>query len=187
MNKYEIHEGYAVIKLIRHQGSDISLFGSNILHSNTISLIISPAKYERRYGKDWIHEIGSSYIEVEMSQSQFLNMISSIDYKSTPATLVSLGSKYIDRPILKSIDEIAKGEMMGPIDESINKLNALIEEIRDITFSSSHISKSKRKGLLKSAENALQELQNNYQFFQDQTREEIEKIIAEAKMETYYD
>ncbi len=46
------HESYGLLQLSRKQGPSTALFGSSIMHENTISLRVTPAETNRDINKD---------------------------------------------------------------------------------------------------------------------------------------
>lgn len=83
MGKKE-HPSYGILRLSRSNisGEGVALFGSSILHNNTIRLSISKGWEERQGNEDRYYPMESlknEYIEVEMSYNQFADMITSLN------------------------------------------------------------------------------------------------------------
>jgi hypothetical protein len=72
------HPTFGTISIGRSHGGDIPLFGSSILHNETIRLKISRAELGRDLNRDWIHS-KETLIEVEMSPTQFADAITSLN------------------------------------------------------------------------------------------------------------
>ena len=88
--KKETHEhpSYGVISFSRTYGGEKNLFGSSIKHQNTIRMKVSHAKLERRLNEDHVYE-KDKIIEVEMSEAQFAQAITSLNSAAgVPVTLL---------------------------------------------------------------------------------------------------
>jgi len=82
------HESFGVIQISRISGAESNLFGSSIEHQHTIMLRIHPAKVIRNLSRDWIVPESCPFIEVEMSQNQWSEAITSLNMGAgTPCTI----------------------------------------------------------------------------------------------------
>ena len=89
-DEHKSHPSFAVIQVSRINSSGaVPLFGASIGHSNTIKLTINRAEairstdlsYDRYFPREQL-------IEIEMTQTQFAEMITSMNYGSgVPVTL----------------------------------------------------------------------------------------------------
>ena len=74
-----------------------TLFGSSIKHSDVITLKISPASLGRNLHEDHVYQESVPYIEIDMSQAQFAQAITSLNQgEGTPVTLRRLNGQYIE-------------------------------------------------------------------------------------------
>ncbi len=81
------HPTFGTIAFARGQGAGRPLFGSSVLHSESISLHIKHAELSRDLHKDWIFG-GDIIIEVEMSPTQFVDAITGLNMGSdVPVTI----------------------------------------------------------------------------------------------------
>jgi len=87
MGDYYEHPSYAVLSFGRCQGGEQPLFGSSILHHNTVRMEIQHAEYNRSSASD--HYFGRKVIlTAYMSPTQFADAITGLNSgSSTPITL----------------------------------------------------------------------------------------------------
>ena len=100
--KKEKHPSYGMLGFSRRQGSKTNLFGSSIQHQNTISMTLRQGEMHRGLNTDWFFG-GDVIVEVEMSQAQFAEAITSMNMGSgVPVTIRYQENKgYIERPDFK--------------------------------------------------------------------------------------
>lgn len=86
--KRQAHPSYGMISFNRESCSPAtSLFGSSIKHGNAIRMILFHAEIERGLNKDWFYAKGR-IVEIEMSQSQFADAITSLNIgEGVPCTI----------------------------------------------------------------------------------------------------
>jgi len=72
------HESYGMLGFYRVQGTDRPLFGSSLKHNNTIRLTLKTGVHSRNLNRDWYYG-GRTLFEVEMSASQFADLVSNMN------------------------------------------------------------------------------------------------------------
>jgi len=183
--KIEQHESYAMLNISRVQnGSGKNLFGSSIIHNNTITLKIKPAEVKRDLHRDWYHSVKTPYIEVEMSYSQFAEAITSLNcYEGVPVTLKYLNGKQIEQcPEVNKRQEFDQ-EIQDEMEFLNEKLLSLTNRATEILSSSTPIRKSEKEEILNSIKMLHQEIEKNIPFIQTQFNEQMDKTVLEAKGE----
>src|SRR5579859_4537827 len=94
------HESFGIAGFSRSTtgGSGVSLFGSSIKHGNTITFTVRHADVTRRLEQDWYHASERMpIVEIEMSQSQFAEMITSMNMgDGIPVTLRYVNGKRME-------------------------------------------------------------------------------------------
>jgi len=96
-NEITEHPSFALMQFVRVQGGDNILFGSSIKHDNRIMLRINRSEHCRNFHK-FSYYPKEKYIEVEMSESQFAEAITSMNMGTgVPVTLRSLNGKKIEQ------------------------------------------------------------------------------------------
>ena len=80
----EVHPAFAVVTTSRSQGTDRTLFQSDLRHHEMIRLTISRATRKRDLNRDWVHP-SEELIEIEMSLARWSDTrISSSPVRRTP-------------------------------------------------------------------------------------------------------
>lgn len=83
----EIHPAFGVAVVQRRSGGGRSLFQSDLLHNETISLSVCKAIRKRDLNHDWVHP-GQELVEIEMSLAQWGSLVSSMGLGSgVPVTI----------------------------------------------------------------------------------------------------
>lgn len=179
------HESYAMLGLTRSTSNrGKNLFGSSIQHSNVITLRIKPARVDRHLNRDWFHATRISYIEVDMSYSQFAEAITSMNVgDGVPVTLTYLNGKQIeDCPHIEKrqeFEEEFKNEMIK-IGQSLRKLT---EQTEAILNEKKPPTKADKEAILNGIKSLRQEIESNVPFIQSSFNEQMDKTVLEAKGE----
>lgn len=83
----DTHPAFGVATVTRGHGTGTSLFQSDLLHNQTITLAIHEADRTRALNRDWVHS-GKSIVEVEMSLAQWGSLVSAVGLGSgVPVTI----------------------------------------------------------------------------------------------------
>ena len=178
------HESYAVAELSRISSSHSKpLFGSSIGHSNTIELRIFEAEHirsefssDRYYGK-------KNLITVEMSNTQFAELITSFNYGSgIPVTLRRFNGEKKSDPSStdkrkQHIDEfkLKMTKFANTLDNDEIRLNELLKKPK--------LSKADKQEMSMLISHANTNIKNNIPFFELMFEEQVDKTITEAKGE----
>jgi hypothetical protein len=184
IDEKKMHPSYAMLKLQKvSHGKKTALFGSSIQHSDTIELSISEGKQERSLSRDWFVD-GKEYVKVEMSYSQFAEMITSFNQGcGVPVTLRRLHGEtvekcpYVDKRVQfeGELDETIKGAMSA-VSNAISAVKELFETKK--TFSKAD--KDLVLGLLFQISRSYDDYAP---FLYKQFNEQMEKTVTEAKAE----
>ena len=179
----EKHESYGMIEMSRTTSSrGENLFGSSIKHQNTIHIRISPAEVDRKLNQDWFHNLGSPYIDVEMSQSQFAEAITSMNTTGTPCTIRRLNNKGMEDCPQVSKRELFEEEFTKDMENLAKQLKTLTKETEEI-LNKKTINKSDREIILAQIKRLNQEIRSNIPFIGSQFNEQMDKTITESKGE----
>jgi len=181
----EKHESYGMLSIGRTTCShDQILFGSSIPHRNTIRLTIAPGAIRRDLSTDWYYAEGREYIEVEMSQSQFAEAITSLNIGSgVPVTV-----RYVNGQKVASPDFTNKRLQFD--EEFRHKMNGLSASLKQLTTDAEAILRDKKtinKGdrelILKQLERLHMEISSNIPFVASSFTEQLDKTTIETKGE----
>jgi len=179
------HESFAMLGITRSSCSfSQNLFGSSIQHSHTIRLKIAPAKIDRMLNRDWFRANTKSYIEVEMSYSQFAEAITSMNVgDGVPVTLRRLDGKMIeDCPQFDKRQEFEK-EFEKEMLKIGQSLRVLTEKAEALLSEKKPPTKADKEVILKGIKMLQQEIESNVPFIQSSFNEQMDKTVLEAKGE----
>ena len=184
MENSETHESYGLIGCSRISGGTRNLFGSSINHSNTISLRIKTATKQRHNDRDWYFG-RKQLIEVEMSQTQFAEMITSIGVgDGVPCTLryVNNWDRIPDPPDVNQrlVFEKEFKNHIKKIEESC--LNE-IKSSKDMLLRKGSITKKEREYISNNIDRLLNIIGDHIPFIQKSFNEAMDKTVSEAKGE----
>lgn len=180
---YYQHESQAAISFSRITGYKRPLVGSSILHDSTIMLRISPTILKREFNEDTFYTDGAPYIEVEMSQAQFAEAITTMNNGTgTPVTLRRLNNRKVEDPVFESkvqqIEQEFKKDMVQ-LDERLRAMSNSINEILE----KKTINKGDKESIRKQMDMLHQEIYANIPFVQEQFSLQMAKTVQEAKSE----
>jgi len=183
------HPAYGVIHMsVPRNNYGMTLFGSDIKHSDTVRITISTAYLNRDLNRDFIHE-DKQIISFEMSHAQFAQFITSQGNGSgTPITLVHAptdyklasvpGIKQIEtknQTFQKEIRETAGKEIREQFEKEINRLEAMIE--------SGKFSKKELADIHKNMKIRMENFSENMAYVVKTAEEALEKATSDAKIE----
>lgn len=178
------HESWGKINVSRVSGCT-NLFRSSLKHHNWIELTISNAVVVDDTGThDFLMEAGPPLITVAMSETQFARMISSLNMgEGTACTLEAIGGHRLKSP--EPEDRAAHFEKTHN-----EHLDGNAEKIRDIGSRMQEMLDRKHRPTLKEMAELIHEMRvaggnfdSNQDFYREQFREDMEKVVEEAKTE----
>lgn len=180
----ESHESYAMLRFGRLTGSDTTLFGSSIPHNNTIWPSIHPAEMERELNQDHHYSKRQAYIEVEMSQVQFTEAITSMNMGGgVPVTLRTLNGKTMKKPEFRDKRMQFEQEFRERMQKLEAKLAHLTENAEDLLTNKKTLNKGDRSVILNELHTIKRELSSNIPFVAASYNEQLDKTTQEAKAE----
>lgn len=172
------HPAFGQIRASRVSG-DTTLYGSDFVHHNFVSISISRSNLERRLSHDW-HFAKNEMIEVNLSEAQWATFVSSMNVGSgVPCTINHLDGKGVPgislppRPTTQFKDEIHEAVSRG-----LREIDSVIAEIGGITMP-----KGRRDGIVNKLRMAAQHLRSNLPFVAKSFDEHMERIVEKAKIE----
>lgn len=181
--KVVTHPSFGMVGLSRRSGSVSPLFGSNIQHSQTITLTIKRAEHDRHLNNDWYHA-KEQLIEVELSGSQYAELISSFNIgDGVPCTIRQLGRHSYPDPPYESPVDIFKREFAVKMENLGKECASLVEDSIKMLKEKPTLNKADREFLLNSIRGLVQEVNSNTPFVNQQFNESMEKTISQAKNE----
>ncbi len=184
--KKETQESFGMLQFSRTtRGKDTALFGSSIPHRETIRLRVMPASVERDLNNDFYYSSDArAYVEVEMSQAQFAEAITSMNQGSgVPVTIRRLNGKEVEEVDFVNKRRQFELEFKEQMQELGNRLGALIEEAEDVLKNKKSIAKGDRETILKGIYSLTSNIKSSIPFISSQFNEQLDKTVHESKSE----
>ena len=173
------HRAYGQIVFARTTGVNRYLYGSDFNHSNTICISISRSSLSRNHGID--HSFSrEELIEVELSESQWASMVSSLNMGSgTLCTIRHVDGQYMPTlPPPEEKQEIFKKSLSDTLETSLRyakELRAMLE--------GSGMSKKKIDEMLSKLNQVEMNIDSNVDYVGKVFGEHMERTVSKAKVE----
>lgn len=185
------HPSYGVINSSRVSSSKSSyLFGSGLKTNHTITLKITPAVLHRELNHDWIHSRGLPLIEIEMTENQWAQFLSSSNVgEGTPVTIRYVGGvKVDDPPLINKIDEF-NSEFKDSMKNLADKMGKLAKESVQLLSDKKNLNKMDREVIIKGIESLIMQVSSSFPYISESFSGAMDKIVIEAKtqIQTYYE
>lgn len=171
------HPTFGIMQFNRGQGTARPLFGSSILHSETITLTISRAELARSLGSDHIFD-RDTIVEVTMSPTQFADAITGLNCgNGVPVTIRLVNEQkhenlyHVNPPFSNKVQQFNQEFENKIVDlgREFDKVISLAEETH------AQVRLKKALELLKMWFNS------NTPFIAEQFSEQMDKTVTEAK------
>lgn len=184
------HPAFGMVSISRVQsGSGQNrLFGSDLNHSNTVTLCVHEASAKRYLNQEW-HSAEKMVCEIEMSHAQFSRMVASVGVgNGTPCTIrhQQVGDlteqPRIDKPA-QSRSALHVEEMEAGMRKSLEGIQEVLRQVQGLAASSGAVSKKDLKDLVSQALRLGEQLPGNLAFAQKQFREAMETTVQDSKTE----
>ena len=175
------HESYGLASFSRRSDGEINLFGSSIKHSNTIALKISRAEVDRHLEQDWFHG-RKELIEVEMSQTQFADLITSMNMgDGVPVTIKYVNGQRMEPcPHENKRQQHAK-EFNERMQNLSSKLDGMTKDF--FTMIEKRLPKKDQDDAKSMLNSLITEIRSNIPFYEKQFQRQMDKTISQAKGE----
>lgn len=181
----DIHPSYGLISFSRVScNPPMALFGSSIKHSNPIRMVIYHAEQSRNINHDW-HYSDGRIVEIEMSQSQFADAITSLNMgDGVPCTIrFTEMDGYMPECKFTSKIEQYKREFSTQLSDTEIQLSKGIETVQEIFDTKKSLSKADKETILNILQAAKREVGCNAEYVLDSFTEQMDKTVKEAKGE----
>lgn len=181
----EKHPSYATLQFSRVTSSGVKpLFGSSIKHRDTIVMRVRTASLCRHLNEDYIFG-DKEIVEVEMSQSQFAEAITSMNQGSgIPVTLTYLQGEgviedcqYFDKRMQFENEFSDKNKKQNELASN------LIKETQKLFEEKKTFNKADKENVMSMLYKLNQEIGSNTEFMYKQFNEQMDKATLEAKGE----
>lgn len=166
------HPAYGEISASRFTCSPgVSLYGSDFLHGNAISITIRRSELHRSLSRDH-YMMGDELIEVMVSEAQWASFVSNFNAGGTPCTLSAINRRSVPAiPPPVDVSEKYVDEMHGTVKDVAERLRKLATDPR------------LPKWAVKEAEHVHMQLTNSTGFIAEQFAEHIEETVEAARVE----
>lgn len=173
------HPAFGQISCSRVTGGNNYLYGSDFAHHNTVRISITGSVVVRDHGIERAHN-GRELIEIEMSESQWASMVSSLNMGSgTMCTLRRVaGEKMPHLPPPEDKQEIFAKSM----DETLAKAKEHAKELR-IMLEQSGLPKKKVDEMLRKLGQVDMNIGSNVEYVGKVFGEHMETTVSKAKTE----
>lgn len=177
------HESFGMLSSSRVQRTERTLFGSSIPHSNTIRLSLSTARMERDlYSDRYIDD--TQLVEVEMSQSHFAELITSLNIGGgVPITIRRLDGKHIFAPEEINRRQVLEAEYLETVNEISNQYKKITENVSTLIDSKKLLNKAEKEELSRSVQSIGCLIISTMPFLSKDLNEHMDKTVLEAKCE----
>ncbi len=179
------HPSFANLYIGRSQCSgQKALFGSSIKHHDIITLKIFPAFIDRNLNVDRYFPEARPYIEIEMSQSQFAQAITSLNMGAgVPVTLRRLHDQYIEPCPFVDKREQFSNEFREDMNELTRKLTEATKHVERLIEEKKTFNKADKEQILSALRSVTSQLASNYPYMYSMFNEQMDKTVTEAKAE----
>ena len=180
----EKNPAYGMLAFHRVTGGDPNLFGSSVSHNQKIMLTLKEGYISRELNTDW-YSGGKTLFEVEMSYTQFAELISAMNVgDGIPVTIRYTNEK----GRIDGIDIISKrtqflDEFKDKNLKSSETAKELIQKVSNIFVEKRQIKASERKEIISMLNSLYNDVNSHNDFMLKQFNESIEHISTEAKGE----
>ena len=173
------HPAFGEIQASRVTGGRNYLFGSDFHHSSVVRLSISPCQYRRDLSHDWYLGTHPSHIEVDLSESQWAQFVSSLNHQGTPCTVRLLGGVEIPGiPVPATKVDTFSSEMTERLSGALQSARKVMLKIQD-----SKLSAKAKEEILRDLEGVSTEIKNNVEFVAESFSKHMESEVDKAKTE----
>ena len=179
------HPSFANLYIGRCQCSGrTALFGSSIKHHDIITLRISPAYMDRELNHDRYYAESSPYIEIDMSQAQFAQAITSLNMgDGVPVTLRRINGEDIEPCPFVDKREQFSNEFREDMNEIARKLAETTKEVEELIQNKKTFSKADKEKILSTLNRVTMQISSNYPYMYSMFNEQMGKTVTEAKAE----
>jgi hypothetical protein len=179
------HESYGMVGFSRISGQSGPMFGSSLPDQGSfIRLRVTRARRTHSLGRDWYHGSAKTMLELDLSASQFAELITSMNMGAgVPCTLRFCEGRPMDpcpeeKLEAEQVREDFK-EKTAQVARNMTESKSRIDEI----LAKKTLTKADREEVEKLLGLVIQDVRSNMPFWLDQFHEATGKIVSAAKAE----
>lgn len=180
------HESYGMVGINRTQSSGTHLFGSIMNHHSFITLTIKHASVRRMLSGDWYSAESLPIIEIEMSHTQFAELITSPGIgDGVPCTIRGLNGKLLEEcPAPEKLDSKFREDLKKTTAETVRQLKDMTQQLGEALLPGNKaLGKKELHVLLQGLQSALQSVTDSIPYVEQSFNEEMESEMNKAKGE----
>lgn len=184
----EKHESYGMVGINRSSSNGTHLFGSITTHRSFITLTVKRAEVSRHLAQDWYHASSMPLVEIQMSHSQFAELITSPGMgDGVPCTIRAFDGKMAEScPAPTPMESKYAEDLKETTKETVEGLHQLTQRLSQALLPGEKtLGKTELKALLGEIQNALSSITNSIPFIEAQFNEEMEtqrdKMVGEME------
>lgn len=180
--EFDRHASYGAITIGRLQsGEGHPMYGSSVKHRNTIRLTVHHGERKRMLSGDWYYA-GNRIVEVEMTQNQWAELVSSIGMgEGIPCTIRWLNGPVEEPPFQSKVTQF-QDEFQRYLDDAVADADAAVKKMEELLEKKS-ITRADRSELLELVHSVQKSVKGNAPFVYRQFVDQIEKTSTEVKGE----
>lgn len=180
------HESFGMVGINRTQSSGTHLFGSIMNHHSFITLTIKHASVRRMLSGDWYSAESLPIIEIEMSHTQFAELITSPGVgDGVPCTIRGLDGKLLEAcPAPEKLDSKFREDLKKTTAETVRQLKDMTQQLSEALLPGNKtLGKKELNVLLQGLQSALQSVTDSIPYVEQSFNEEMEDQLNKAKGE----
>ena len=182
------HESYGMVGINRVSSNGTNLFGSITTHRSFITLTVKRASMRRHLATDWPSAESRALIEIELSHSQFAELITSPGIgDGVPCTIRALDGKMLEScPAPETMESKYSEDLKATTKETVAGLSQLTQQLsQSLLPGEKTLNKTELKALLGQIQSALSSITDSIPFIEKQFNEEMEeqhdKMVGEME------
>ena len=176
----EHHPAFGQIGASRVSGGT-TLYGSDFVHHNFVSITIDRSELHRDLSRDW-HHGKEGLIEVHLSEAQWATFVSSMNVgNGVPCTLNRVAGESMPTIPIRKTENIVREELDATLKGITNELQQAIDAINGELGAS--VSNKKREAILEHLLMAQRKVSDSLPFAARSFSEHIETTVEKAKVE----
>ena len=170
------HESYGIIDVSRFTSNGSQYFGSDLIHNGGISITISSG-YKSTTNHTERHHSGLQLIKVELSNSQFIDAITSgMNTTGVPCTIKRYGVSKVEQiDHVESKKEVFKNNMEDTHLEYYKRIDSILEML------DGNIGKKRANEIKHEVKILKSHISSNTNYVMTCFNESMEKTVTEAK------
>lgn len=177
------HESYGMVGINRTSSSGTHLFGSIAKHHSFITLTIKRARRVRHLANDWFHADSRALIEIEMSHTQFGELITSPGMgDGVPCTIRAFDGELVEEcPAPEQIESKFSEDLKATTKETVAQLKGLSQRLaQSLLPGEKGMNKTELKSLLGEIQSAISSITDSIPFIEKSFNEEMESELNKA-------